>query len=102
MYLEAALEYNKSINETHNLSGLLVTTMREYLDGNPGSLQKSLPGRNLNLAGRFTYNYDSRYFVEANFGYNGSERFAKKERYGFFPSTPVGWVLSNEPFFGEV
>ena len=41
------------------------------------TLQKSLPTRNLGLAGRFTYGFSDRYFAEFNFGYNGSERFDK-------------------------
>ncbi len=52
------------------------------------------------MSGRFTYSYNSRYFVETNFGYNGSERFAEKNRYGFFPSGGVGWIISNEDFWG--
>jgi TonB-linked SusC/RagA family outer membrane protein len=50
------------------------------------------------MAGRATYSYDNRYFVEANFGYNGSERFSKNERWGFFPSAGLGWVVTNEAF----
>ncbi|MDR0414856.1 MAG: SusC/RagA family TonB-linked outer membrane protein, partial [Prevotellaceae bacterium] len=51
------------------------------------------------VSGRFTYAYDSRYFTEFNFGYNGSERFSKNERYGFFPSMGVGYIVSNESFW---
>jgi TonB-linked SusC/RagA family outer membrane protein len=98
MYFEAALQYNRDIAKKHNVSGLLVYTMREEKDGAAGDLQSSLPHRNLGLAGRLTYNYDSRYFVEGNFGYNGSERFAENERYGFFPSVGVGWIVTNEKF----
>jgi TonB-linked SusC/RagA family outer membrane protein len=53
------------------------------------------------LAGRATYAYGSRYFAELNFGYNGSERFSKKERFGFFPSVGMGWFISNEAFWSE-
>ena len=49
----------------------------------------------MGLAGRFTYDYDSRYFMEANFGYNGSERFNAKHRWGFFPSAGLGYIISN-------
>jgi TonB-linked SusC/RagA family outer membrane protein len=98
MYFETALQYVRDIGEKHNVSGLLVYTMREEKDGNANDLQSSLPHRNLGLAGRLTYNYDSRYFIEGNFGYNGSERFAEKERFGFFPSIGVGWIVSNEKF----
>ncbi|HCC52106.1 MAG TPA: SusC/RagA family TonB-linked outer membrane protein, partial [Porphyromonadaceae bacterium] len=65
-------------------------------------LQLSLPGRNVGLAGRLAYNYDTRYFAEFNFGYNGSERFAENNRFGFFPSGVVGWMISNEDFFASL
>lgn len=101
LYFEGALNWTRSFHEKHNVGGLLVFTMRESKNGNESDLQKSLPSRNVNLAGRYTYAYDGRYFVEFNFGYNGSERFAKKERFGFFPSGGVGWFVSNEDFFPE-
>jgi TonB-linked SusC/RagA family outer membrane protein len=74
-------------------------TRREQLNANAGDLQKSLPYRNMSTAGRFTYAFDSRYFAEFNFGYNGSERFAKKERFGFFPSAGLAYIVSNEDFW---
>ena len=98
-YFEAAAQYNRTFHEKHSVSGLLVFTARENLKGNAGSLQLSLPYRNLGLAGRFTYAFDSRYFAELNFGYNGSERFAKNERFGLFPSVGFGYIISNEKFF---
>lgn len=100
-YLEAALEYSRSFKEKHNVNGLFVYTMRESKQSNPyiNSLQLSLPNRNIGFAGRMAYNYDYRYMLEMNFGYNGSERFAKNNRWGFFPSVGAGWMLSNEKFF---
>ncbi|SNY95406.1 TonB-dependent receptor [Flagellimonas pacifica] len=99
IYMEAAVNYYNTFNEKHNVSGLLVFTAREFLDGNAGTVQLSLPSRNLTLAGRYNYDYDNRYFLETNFGYNGSERFAKSNRFGFFPSFGAGWLVSNEKFF---
>lgn len=101
MYFEGAIQYNRKFADKHNVSGMLVYTLREFLNGSAKNLQLSLPKRNLGLAGRFTYGYDSRYFIEANFGYNGSERFAKQERFGFFPSMGIGWIVSNEKFMEE-
>lgn len=98
-YMEGAIDYNRTFNEKHALSGLMVFTMREYLTANAGDLQKSLAYRNIGLSGRFTYAFDSRYFGEFNFGYNGSERFAAKERFGFYPSAGMGWIVSNEGFW---
>lgn len=108
LYGEAALNYDRVFNEKHGVSGLLVGIGQEFLDGNikdpkedPYALQLSLPSRNLGLSGRFTYSYDDRYFGEFNFGYNGSERFANNNRFGFFPSFGVGWLVSNESFWNS-
>lgn len=98
-YLETALNYNRTFGEKHEVSGMLIGIFRNYLDGNAGSLQLSLPFRNQGVSGRFTYGYDSRYLFEANFGYNGSERFAANHRFGFFPSAGVAWNVNNERFF---
>lgn len=98
-YAEAMLNYNRTFSEKHSISGLFVFMAREGLNANSCSLQLSLPSRNLGLSGRLTYSYDSRYFTEFNFGYNGSERFAQKHRYGFFPSAGVAWNIANEGFW---
>lgn len=101
-YMEVAVNYNKTFKEKHAISGLLVTILRNYLTANAGNLQASLPFRNQGLSGRFTYGYDNRYIMEANFGYNGSERFAENHRFGFFPSVGVAWNVSNEKFMEPV
>lgn len=100
VYIETALDYNRLFADKHNLSGMLVYVLRQQLNGNAGSLQTSLPYRNLGLSGRATYGFDNRYFAEFNFGYNGSERFYKTHRWGFFPSAGFAWSISNEDFFG--
>ena len=97
-YFESAIDYNKTINEKHEISGMLIGIMRELKYANAGNLQSSLPFRNLGVSGRFTYAFDEKYFSEFNFGYNGSERFAKNERFGFFPSFGLGWYTSKENF----
>lgn len=98
MYSETRLNYNRSFGK-HDVTGLLVLTASESLTANAGSLQLSLPSRNAGLSGRFTYGFDKRYFIEYNFGYNGSERFHKSHRWGFFPSAGLAWMMSNEKWF---
>lgn len=98
LYTEAAVNYNQTFKK-NSVSGMLVGILRNSLSGNAGSLQNSLPKRNVGVSGRFTYSYDDRYLTEFNFGYNGTERFDKKNRFGFFPSMGVGYVLTNEKFF---
>ena len=63
--------------------------------------QRTIQGidrRHQGLAGRFTYGYANRYFVDFNFGYNGSENFAKHNRFGFFPAYSAAWNLGEEPW----
>lgn len=97
-YFEGSLNYNRTIDDVHEISGMIIGISRELKYANAGNLQTSLPYRNLGVSGRFTYAYDGKYFSEFNFGYNGSERFAKSERFGFFPSFGFGWYMSNEDF----
>ena len=97
-YMELAANYNREFGG-HGVSGMLVFTRRTQQNSNAGDLQKSLPYKNQGLSGRFTYSFDKRYFAEFNFGYNGSERFAENERYGFFPSFGVGYLISSEKFW---
>ncbi|MGL5681930.1 MAG: TonB-dependent receptor [Marinifilaceae bacterium] len=100
-YMETALDYSRTFKEKHSVSALMVLTMRSSLNANAGTLQKSLAYRNMGIAGRLTYAFDNKYFTEANFGYNGSERFSKNERWGFFPSLGLGWMVSNENFYTD-
>lgn len=98
LYSESRLNYMRDFGK-NSVTGLLVLTAREQLSANAGSLQLSLPSRNAGLSGRFTYGWDKKYFVEFNFGYNGSERFSESQRWGFFPSVGAAWVISNEKWW---
>ena len=90
-YLDARVNYDRQFN-LHHVTGMLMYMQREYRSS-------VLPERNQGFSGRFTYDYGQRYLVELNFGYNGTERLAKKERFKFFPAVSLGWVISNEKFF---
>ncbi|WP_235005402.1 SusC/RagA family TonB-linked outer membrane protein [Pedobacter nyackensis] len=98
-YMQTAANYSRTFAQKHLFSGMAVFTMQSRLAGNANSLQESLAARNLGVSGRATYSYDSRYFTEFNFGYNGSERFHSSKRFGFFPSVGMAWAISNEKFF---
>ena len=100
-YFESSVNYDRSFQEKHTVSGLLVFMLRNELTGNADDLQESLPYRNVGLSGRATYAFRDRYYAEFNFGYNGSERFYKTNRYGFFPSFGMGWNVSNERFWND-
>lgn len=91
MYSELSLSYANYFGN-HYLEGMLMYNMRDL---NTGGKQ---PFRYMGTAGRLSYTYDRRYIGEVNFGYNGSENFAKGHRYGFFPSVALGWIMSEEAF----
>ncbi len=98
MTIETRTNYNRDFGN-HRVGGLIVTQYIDSKNPNYTTLQESLPSRNFGVSGRFTYAYADRYFSEFNFGLNGSERFDKEHRWGFFPSVGGGWMISNEPFF---
>ena len=68
-YFDARVNYNRRFGEDHTVSGMLMYMQREYRSD-------VLPQRNQGLSGRFTYDYQNKYFAEFNFGYNGTERLA--------------------------
>jgi len=99
VYFELASVYDRDYGR-HSVGALIVYTQDERLNTIQGnSVYTSLPARNMGLAGRATYGYNKKYFVEVNFGYNGSERFAKDNRFGFFPSAGLGYTISEEIFW---
>jgi TonB-linked SusC/RagA family outer membrane protein len=102
LYLQGILDYNHNFGENHNVSGALIASAQESRNSNATSLFNSLPYRNQTVAGRLTYAFKSKYFLEGNFGYNGSERFSENHRYGFFPTIGASWVLSSESFWGNM
>ena len=98
-YFEAAINYNRVFGNDHSVTALLLYNQRENINASAGDVIASLPSRLQGYVGRVTYGYADRYFIEGNFGYNGSENFAPENRFGFFPSVGIGWVVSNEKFF---
>ena len=90
-YLEGNLTYNQMFGK-HYVDAMFLYNQRDFDNGD------AVPYRHQGIAGRFSYSYDYRYIAEFNFGYNGSENFAKNHRFGFFPSFALGWYLSEEKF----
>lgn len=105
-YFESSAVYHPDFDTDHDISAQLIFTMRNRTipatDSDVNTVLGSLPYRNMGLAGRVSYGYLNKYFLEGNFGYNGSERFSREYRWGFFPSISAGWILSNEDFFSSM
>jgi TonB-linked SusC/RagA family outer membrane protein len=63
-------------------------------DGRPATVETSINS----VFGRLGYSFDDRYFAELNFRYDGSSKFTKDNRWGFFPSAAVAWRVMQEDF----
>lgn len=96
VYIEAAIQYNNVFAGKHAVGAMVLYNQKERQKYND-----ALTFRKQGLVGRVTYGYDNRYFIEANFGYTGSETFAKKNRFGFFPAVGVSYMLSNENWYPQ-
>lgn len=59
------------------------------------------PNRRMSYFGRFNYNYNETYMLNATFRADASSNFAPENRWGYFPSVSAGWVLSNEQFLEQ-
>ncbi len=93
-YFESRLNYNRKFG-LHNFGGLLLYNQQKvYFPSQFPEIPSGLVG----IAGRATYDYNNKYSVDVNIGYNGSENFAKSQRFGFFPAVSAGWVISKESF----
>lgn len=102
LYLQGVVDYSHWFGTNHNISASLIGTRQQMLNANAGNLFESLPFRNQTIAGRATYSFKSKYFLEFNFGYNGSERFSEDHRFGFFPTIGASWIVSSEKFWGDL
>ena len=101
-YYEARLNWDRKFGN-HSVSAMTVVMVDEKLltGGNSSDIYETLPERNAGNSGRVTYDFDTRYFFEFAYGYNGSEKFTGEKRYGFFPSFGAGWLISNEKFWQQ-
>lgn len=92
LYYEMGFNYNNTFGK-HAVTGMALLNRQQKNSGT------DFPYFNEGLVGRITYDYSHKYLLELNMGYTGSERFAPGNRFGLFPSSALGWVVSEESFF---
>lgn len=124
LMIRPQLTYEREFGK-HNVSGLFLferyntygETMTGYKKGffsdypvdistgltesNPASGSFNHTGM-ASFAGRISYAYDKRYLAELTFRADGSYKFAPEDRWGYFPSLALGWVISEEKFMDNV
>lgn len=122
--VQAMLEYNRTFAGLHNVSALAGFSNESYrqkrqeikkryvdpvlgipIDGTiidqtsyntvGGTTERSI----YSYFGRLGYAFAGKYYAEGSFRYDGSSRFARNNRWGFFPSVSLGWRITEEKFF---
>jgi TonB-linked SusC/RagA family outer membrane protein len=98
--LEGDLIYNRLFAKAHNVGVFIKYAQRAQMEtSNVGDdLVRGIPRRDQSISGRISYDFRSRYFIEFNGGYTGSEVFKTGHQFGFFPAVSGAWNLSEEPF----
>lgn len=91
LLLDATLNYDRTFG-IHRVGGLLYYRMEDSVNSGANSSMDAIPRRYQSLSGRFTYGFMDTYFIDANFGYTGSENFKPGKQFGFFPAAALAWV----------
>lgn len=101
-FFEAELHYNRAFGDHHVNTTVKYNQDSKIQTYNIGTdLKNSIPYRHQGLAGRFTYDWKYRYYLNFNFGYTGSENFASGNQFGFFPAMSTAWNIAEEPVIKE-
>lgn len=100
IFADLMLTYNREFKHHNNVGATIKFTYDDDISTqNIGSdIKNSVSRTNMALAGQISYNWYYRYFIDANFGYNGSENFADGHRFGFFPACSAAWNIAREPW----
>ena len=102
-YLEAELHYDRTFGN-HMVGAVMKYTQDKTINASvkkEDDIMQGIDRRHQGLSGRFTYGWKYRYFVDFNFGYNGSENFATGHQFDFFPAYSVAWNIAEESFIKE-
>jgi TonB-linked SusC/RagA family outer membrane protein len=105
MYMEGQVNYARSFNAVHNVTGLVHVYRQEDITSDLNAYDSPymsiIPLRTQAISGRVTYSYKDTYLLEGNAGYSGSENFKPGEQYGFFPALSAGWIPTQYTWVKE-
>jgi len=120
---ENTLHYDVTLKEEHRINGLLGMTAQKYkgktasMSANnfPDNMVPTLNAGQINSGStevtewalisylaRLNYTFKDRYFASVSMRRDGSSRFGKGNRWGYFPSASVGWLISDEYFMDNI
>ena len=92
LFYQAQLNYSINLNSDHDITAMGLFNRNETAQGS------EVPNYREDWVFRTTYSYKGKYFAEYNGAYNGSEKFSKENRFAFFSSGGLSWIVSKEGF----
>ncbi|WP_443938736.1 SusC/RagA family TonB-linked outer membrane protein [Pedobacter sp. MW01-1-1] len=96
LFYQAQFNYATTIATKHNITAMALMNRNQYANGS------EIPFNREDWVFRTTYNYANKYVAEYNGSYNGSAKFGPENRFAFFSSGGLGWILSNESFMKKL
>jgi TonB-linked SusC/RagA family outer membrane protein len=96
LFYQLSFNYATTFAQHHNVSLLTLMNREEYAIGDMFTRYRE------DWVARLTYNYQSKYFMDINGAYNGSEKFGPGYKFKLFPSVALGWMISNESFMKDL
>jgi len=95
------LNYQGQINYARDFGDHAVTGLGNF-QRQEQAIGANIPSYREDWVFRVTYGYKKKYFIDYNGAYNGSEKFDEANRFGFFSSGAVGWMISEEKFMKKL
>ncbi|MEN9910137.1 MAG: hypothetical protein RLZZ540_3296 [Bacteroidota bacterium] len=92
LFYQTQLNYSINLNSMHDITAMGLFSRNQSATGS------EVPHYREDWVFRTTYGYGGKYFAEYNGAYNGSEKFSKDNRFAFFSSGGVSWIVSKENF----
>ncbi len=97
-FMEWQFDYSRTFNRQHHVGLVFKYNQQSSIaTQNINDIKDGIARRNQGIAGRAEYDWKHRYYANFNFGYTGSENFAKNHRFGFFPAASFAWNILEEP-----
>lgn len=118
------LNYDKTLNDVHHITGLLGAEYRSDFSENISATGQGVPNykfifnnsaatpnavgglatgyKNAGVFGNIKYAYNKKYFLSVILRYDGSSRFGSESQYGIFPGISAGWTISEESFVKNI
>jgi TonB-linked SusC/RagA family outer membrane protein len=96
--IQASLNYAHVFNGDHDVNAMFLYNRQSTTNEKDAAVPNNFEGYTLTMG----YKYKGKYLIDLNMAYNGTDRFGKNNRFGFFPAVGIGYAISEENFFKNV